>query len=198
MALLVMFGFSGCLKGATVQMEPPTQQSVHQAQSKAETAQGIHRHEVRNAYGQKVALKELKGQPVLIVNTASRCGYTSQYDGLQKLHVRYAKQGLRIIGFPANDFGSQEPGTNKEIQDFCRANYGVTFPVYAKIKVHGPDKHDLYKSLTEESAESFRGEVRWNFEKFLVDDQGRVVGRFQSGISPDDRRLTDAIETLLR
>jgi glutathione peroxidase len=134
---------------------------------------------------------------MLIVNTASKCGYTPQFAGLQRLHERYAERGLVILGFPCNDFLGQDPGTAVEIGEFCRKNYGVSFPMMAKVHVKGKEKVPLYRTLTEQTAEDIRGEIKWNFTKFLVDADGHVVARFGSPVEPEDPELVAAIEKLL-
>ena len=151
--------------------------------------------EVKGIDGKAVDLAAYKGKVVLVVNVASRCGYTGQYSGLQKLYDSHKDKGLVILGFPANDFGAQEPGSDAQIAEFCSSKYGVTFPMFAKITVKGPEKAPLYKSLTE-SAEP-KGEVGWNFEKFLIGKDGAVIGRFKSGVAPDDAKLVQAIEAAL-
>ena len=161
------------------------------------SAPGIINHTVESLSGETVDLASFRGRPILIVNTASKCGYTPQYEGLQKLYERYGEDRLVVIGFPSNDFGNQEPGTAEEIGNFCRLNYGVTFPMMAKIHTKGPDKAPLYRTLTAESGEEFQGEVKWNFTKFLVDQEGRVVARFESSVEPLDERVTSAIDALL-
>ena len=133
---------------------------------------------------------------MLIVNTASKCGYTPQYASLQELYERYGERGLVIIGFPSNDF-NQEPGSAEEIGNFCRLNYGVTFPMMAKVHTKGPQQAPIYRALTMESGAAFQGEIRWNFTKFLVDPEGRVVARFESGVDPLDEQVTSAVEALL-
>lgn len=149
--------------------------------------------------GKPVALSQYNSKVILMVNTASQCGFTSQYDGLQKLYAKYGKQGLVILGFPANDFGEQEPGTNEEIGEFCRKNYGVTFPMFAKIAVTGAQKAPLYKFLTEEKTNSkFAGEVGWNFEKFLISRDGKIVNRFRSQVAPNAPELVAAVEKELK
>lgn len=158
---------------------------------------GIIDQTVESLSGEKVELASFRGRPMLIVNTASKCGYTPQYDGLQKLYERYGENGLVVLGFPSNDFGNQEPGTAEEIGNFCRLNYGVTFPMMAKIHTKGPDQAPIYRTLTAESGEEFEGEVRWNFTKFLVDPEGRVVARFESGVEPLDESITSAVDALL-
>ncbi len=160
-------------------------------------AAGIIDQTVESLTGETVELASFRGRPMLIVNTASKCGYTPQYDGLQKLYERYGDRGLVVIGFPSNDFGNQEPGTAEEIGNFCRLNYGVTFPMMAKVHTKGPDQSPVYRALTTESGEEFEGEVRWNFTKFLVDQEGHVVARFESSVEPLDEQVTSAIDALL-
>jgi glutathione peroxidase len=151
--------------------------------------------QVKAIDGKPVDLATYKGKVVLIVNVASRCGYTGQYAGLQKLYDTYKDKGLVVLGFPANEFGGQEPGTDPEIAQFCSTKYGVTFPMFSKIVVKGDGKAALYKTLTESATPA--GEVSWNFEKFLVGRDGTIVGRYKSGVAPDDAKLTQAIEAAL-
>ncbi|HEX8634156.1 MAG TPA: glutathione peroxidase [Pyrinomonadaceae bacterium] len=154
---------------------------------------------LRDSKGRDVKLEEFRGQVVMLVNVASRCGYTPQYEGLQKIYERYRAQGFTILGFPANNFGAQEPGTNEEIQEFCRINYGVTFPIFSKISVKGDDKHPLYQYLTERATNpEFAGEIKWNFNKFLIGRDGRILSRFDSADKPEDAKVTQAIEQALR
>ena len=155
-------------------------------------------HVVKDAFGEDHDLKQYRGKAVLIVNVASRCGYTPQYKGLQELHKEYSARGLQVLGFPCNQFMGQEPGTDAEIQDFCRTNYGVEFPVLSKVEVNGTNMSPVYRSLTQDSPETFQGKIGWNFEKFLVNKEGNVVGRFNSRIQPKDKRLVDAIESVLQ
>ncbi|HEY1403928.1 MAG TPA: glutathione peroxidase [Pyrinomonadaceae bacterium] len=163
------------------------------------TGRSVYDFTLKNSKGQDVKLEEFRGKVVMIVNVASKCGYTPQYEGLQKIYERYRDQGFTILGFPANNFGAQEPGTNEEIEKFCRINYGVTFPVFSKISVKGDDKHPLYKYLTEkESNPEFAGEIKWNFNKFLVGRDGRIVARFDSADKPEDAKVTQAIEQAIR
>ena len=145
--------------------------------------------------GNKVSLSVFKGKPILVVNVASKCGYTPQYEGLENLYKKYKDKGLVILGFPSNDFGAQEPGTEKEIISFCKLNYGVSFDLMKKVKILGQDKDSVYKYLTESGPES--GEVKWNFEKFLVDKQGKVRFRFNSAVIPESDELKKAIESVL-
>ena len=145
--------------------------------------------------GTEVDLASYKGKVVLIVNVASRCGYTGQYAGLQKLYDGYKDKGFVILGFPANEFGGQEPGTDSEIATFCSSKYGVNFDMFSKIVVKGAGKAPLYQTLTESA--NPKGEVGWNFEKFLIGRDGKVVGRYKSGVAPDDATLKAAIEAAL-
>ncbi len=138
-----------------------------------------------------------RGKVVLIVNVASRCGFTRQYAGLEKLYERYGERGLVVLGFPSNDFAGQEPGTNREIAEFCRSTYGVRFPMFEKIHVRGEHKHELYARLTG-LPEPLGGEVAWNFQKYLLDRSGRVVAKFAPSQQPEDPELIRAIERLLR
>ena len=144
--------------------------------------------------GKPVSLADFEGKVLLIVNVASKCGFTPQYAGLQALYEKYGDDGLVVLGFPANNFKNQEPGTNAEIKAFCRTNYGVTFPMFAKISVKGDDKAPLYAYLTEGvEDESLRGEIGWNFTKFLVDRHGRILARFDSRVTPDSEEVQNAV-----
>jgi glutathione peroxidase len=149
--------------------------------------------------GKEVDLaKTCKGKVVLIVNVASKCGLTPQYEELQKLYDTYSKRGLVILGFPANEFGAQEPGTSKEIKEFCTSKYKVTFPMFEKIVVKGERIHPLYKFLTEkESDPAFPGEIKWNFTKFLVDRDGKLAARFEPRTVPSAKEVIDAVEKAL-
>ena len=145
--------------------------------------------------GKDQPLSEYRGKVLLIVNTASRCGFTQQYKGLEALYQRTKDRGLVVMGFPANDFMGQEPGNNEEIQQFCRLNYGVTFPMFAKISVKGPSTHPLYKYLTEFSDPP--GPISWNFNKFLIDRSGRIIARWGSRTAPDAKELAAKVEEAL-
>jgi glutathione peroxidase len=151
--------------------------------------------EVKMIDGSACDLSQYNGKVVLIVNVASRCGYTGQYAGLQKLYDTYKDKGLVVLGFPANEFGAQEPGSDAEIAQFCSTKYGVTFPMFSKIVVKGSGIAPLYKTLTEASNPA--GDVKWNFEKFLVGRDGAIIGRYKSGVGPDDATLKAAIEAAL-
>lgn len=143
-------------------------------------------------------LKRYKGKVLLVVNTASKCGYTPQYEGLQAVYEKYNAQGFYVLGFPANNFGGQEPGSNTEIKEFCTSKFKVTFPMFAKISVKGEDQDPLYKYLTgKETNPQFAGDISWNFNKFLVDRKGKVVARFSSKDTPQGEAVTAAIEKYL-
>lgn len=144
--------------------------------------------------GNDSTLSAFKGKVVLLVNTASECGFTPQYEGLEKLYKEYKDKGLVVVGFPANNFGAQEPGTNEQIAKFCSTKYSVTFPMMAKVSVKGTDKHPLFQYLTEQSP--IPGEIKWNFSKFLLDKDGKLVARYLSEITPQDSGLTSKIESL--
>lgn len=141
-------------------------------------------------------LSDYRGQVLLLVNVASRCGFTPQYEGLEALYERYRERGFAVLGFPSNDFAGQEPGSNAEIADFCRSTYGVRFPMFAKIRVKGPEAHPLYRYLTSLPA-PIGGQVQWNFQKYLVSRSGEVVAVFPSRTEPTDPQLTGRIEALL-
>ena len=178
-------------------------------------SQSLYEIPVRTIDGQDATLNDHQGEVLLVVNVASKCGLTPQYEGLEKLYETYRGQKFAVLGFPANDFAGQEPGTNDEIQSFCALNYQVQFPLYSKIAVTGPDKHPLYAALTaarpetEDRAgmeEALRGykieptaapEVLWNFEKFLIGRDGQVLRRFAPDTAPDADKLIAAIETAL-
>ncbi|MEW6196510.1 MAG: glutathione peroxidase [Bacteroidota bacterium] len=150
---------------------------------------------VKDIEGKEIKLSNYKGKVLLIVNVASKCGYTPQYEGLQNIYKKYKDKGFEILAFPCNDFGGQEPGTNEEIKDFCSTNYNVTFKLFDKIKVIGKDKSALYELLINNTDD--RGDVKWNFEKFLVDKEGNIVSRFRSKVKPEGEEITKAIEELL-
>jgi glutathione peroxidase len=151
---------------------------------------------VTGIQGEPDLLGALRGKVVLVVNVASRCGYTPQYTGLERLHGELEGEGFAVVGFPCNQFGAQEPGTELEIREFCSTRYDVTFPLAAKVEVNGPGRHPLYAWLTS-PANGHPGDIQWNFEKFLVGREGRVIGRYPSGTKPEDNGLrTDIAEAL--
>jgi glutathione peroxidase len=162
--------------------------------SSAFAASSVHEFTLSSIDGAPAPLAAYKGKTVLIVNVASQCGYTPQYAGLQALYEKYKGQGLVILGFPANNFGEQEPGTNAEIKTFCDRTYHVTFPMYGKISVAGSDKAPLYKFLTDSTG----GEIKWNFTKILVDGDGKVIKRFEPAVEPNAPELAGSIEKALK
>ena len=153
---------------------------------------------VRTLEGEPASLRDYEGKVLLIVNVASKCGLTPQYAGLERVQEKYADRGFTVLGFPSNQFGAQEPGSAEEIQTFCSTTYGVTFPMFEKSDVNGPDRHPLYETLTELADDSgHSGDIRWNFEKFLVDRSGTPVRRFAPLTEPEDEGVLSAIESLL-
>ncbi len=148
--------------------------------------------------GSPADLSEFEGKALLVVNVASKCGLTPQYEGLQKLHEQYADRGFEVLGFPCNQFMGQEPGTAEEIREFCDTTYHVTFPLFEKIDVNGDQQHPIYAELEQQAdADGEAGDVKWNFEKFLVAPDGKVVGRFRPQVTPEDPALVAAIEAQL-
>ena len=161
-------------------------------------ASGPLQYTVKDIDGKDVALSQYQGKVVLIVNVASRCGNTPQYKQLEDLHKKYAGKGLVILGFPANEFGKQEPGTDAEIKEFCTSTYHVDFPMFSKIVVKGEGQADLYKNLTSKNTDpNFAGPISWNFEKFLIGRDGQVISRFTPKTKPDAPAVVKAIETEL-
>jgi glutathione peroxidase len=199
LAAAVATGCGGAQPTTDTEVNPPMTAEEPEAPMTTERdpSAAIIDHTVQTLTGGEIDLGSYRGRPMLIVNTASKCGFTPQYEGLQALHERYGEAGLVVIGFPSNDFGNQEPGSADEIAAFCQRNYGVSFPMMAKVHTRGPEQAPIYRTLTAESAAEFRGEVRWNFTKFLVDADGFVVARFESNVDPLDTKVTSAIEDLL-
>ena len=159
---------------------------------------GLYSYTLNSIDGKPAPLAEYKGKVVMIVNVASQCGYTPQYSALEAIYEKYKDQGFVILGFPANNFGAQEPGTNEEIKTFCTRKYSVTFPMYSKISVKGADQAPLYAYLTKETGAGIAGDIKWNFTKFLVDRDGKVVQRFEPAVTPDSKDVTTAIEKQLK
>ncbi len=155
--------------------------------------EGIYKFKMPDIHGDTHSLSEYRGKVLLIVNVASKCGYTPQYEALQKLYEKYREQGLVVLAFPANDFLKQEPGSDAEILEFCRRNYGVTFPVFSKIHVKGKKIHPLYRYLREESGR----DVKWNFQKYLIDRNGKIIRVFAPKVKPDSEEMIQAIESVL-
>lgn len=151
---------------------------------------------LKDINGKDTSLKAYKGKVLLIVNVASKCGYTKQYTPLEATYRKYKDQGLVVLGFPCNQFGGQEPGTNEEIKTFCSANYDVTFPLFDKLDVKGANQHPLYTALAGKDS-PFPGDIKWNFGKFLVGRDGKILKRWDSGAKPDGEEITKAIESAL-
>jgi glutathione peroxidase len=148
--------------------------------------------------GDPTSVGDYRGQALLVVNVASKCGLTPQYEGLERLQKTYGDRGFTVLGFPCNQFGEQEPGTSEEIATFCSATYGVTFPMFEKIDVNGESRHPVYQELvTHPDADGEAGDIQWNFEKFLISPTGDVVGRFRPTVAPDSEELVGAVESVL-
>lgn len=159
----------------------------------------IYEFKMKDIEGKEVKLEAYKGKVALIVNTASKCGLTPQYEGLQAIFDKYKDKDFVILGFPANNFMGQEPGTEKEIKEFCTLKYKVSFPMFAKISVKGADQHPLYTYLTNEKSNAgFSGDITWNFEKFLIGKDGKTLARFSPSTKPDDPKVIEAIEKALK
>lgn len=164
------------------------------AQKKTTMDNTIYQFSVKDLSGQEFDFKTLKGKKIMLVNTASECGFTPQYKDLQALYEQYQDEDFVIVGFPANNFGKQEPGSDEEIATFCEANYGVTFPMMSKISVKGDDMHPVYAFLTQKAENGFKdSEVKWNFQKYLIDENGKVVRVLPSATLPTDKSITDWI-----
>ena len=158
----------------------------------------LHDIPLRTLDGQPTTLGAYSGKALLLVNVASKCGLTPQYTGLERLHEEYSARGFSVLGFPCNQFAGQEPGSAEEIQEFCSSTYGVTFPLFSKIDVNGPDRHPLYAALTAvPDPDGAAGDVQWNFEKFLLDPAGAPVARFRPTTTPEDAAVLAAIEAVL-
>jgi len=159
---------------------------------------GVYQFKVQDINNRSVDLASYRGKVLLIVNTASYCGYTSQYKSLQKTYTIFKDQGFAVLGFPSNDFGRQEPGSNKEIKDFCELNYKVSFPMFSKVVVSGNQKAALFKYLTEDSGLEFKRSIDWNFEKFLVSRNGQLIARFKSQVDPQSDEMLAAISHAIK
>lgn len=182
-AVAIFFGF-----GASQQPEQPD----------IAFGASVYDFKMKDIDGKDVKLKQYKGKVIMIVNTASRCGYTPQYEGLEAIYKKYKDQGFVVLGFPANNFRGQEPGTDKEIKEFCTLKYNVTFPMFSKISVKGEDQHPLYKYLTDKATNpEFAGDITWNFNKFLIGKDGKIVARYETKMKPDDGTVTAEIEKLI-
>jgi glutathione peroxidase len=162
----------------------------------AQSAPDLKTIPIKDINGKETSLKAFEGQVLLVVNVASKCGYTPQYKALESTYRKYKDQGFAVLGFPCNDFGAQEPGSNDEIKQFCSTKYNVTFPLFDKVHVKGPEQHPLYAALTGKSS-PFPGNIKWNFGKFVIGKDGKIVKRFDSGAEPDSPEVTKAIEAAL-
>jgi glutathione peroxidase len=165
-------------------------------QTVAARAGSIYDIKVTDIDGKQVSLNDYKGKVLLIVNVASKCGFTKQYAALEATYLKYKDKGFVVLGFPCNQFGGQEPGTNEEIKQFCTSKFSVTFPLFDKIEVNGPMRHSLYEMLAGKDS-PFPGDIKWNFNKFLVGKDGKILNRFESKVTPDSEELTKAIEAAL-
>jgi glutathione peroxidase len=159
-------------------------------------AGSIYDIKVTDIDGKAVSLNDYKGKVLLLVNVASKCGFTKQYTALEATYQKYKDKGVVVLGFPCNQFGGQEPGTNEEIKQFCTSKFNVTFPMFDKIEVNGPMRHSLYEMLAGKDS-PFPGDIKWNFNKFLVGKDGKILNRFESKVTPDSEELTKAIEAAL-
>lgn len=155
----------------------------------------VYNYKVQTITGEDKSMADFQGKVLLIVNTASKCGFTPQYEGLQKLYDNYNKDGLEVLGFPSNQFMNQEPGSDDTIQEFCEMNYGVSFPMFSKVDVNGKSAHPLFRYLTKEAPGMVTDQVKWNFTKFLVNKEGKVIKRFAPKTEPED--IEEAIKELL-
>ncbi len=194
-AALAATVIAGC---ATAQEMPAENAPAQEAPAPKKEESTALNFKMESLEGKEVDLSKYKGKVTMIVNTASKCGNTPQYAGLEKLHEKYAEKGLAILGFPANEFGKQEPGTNADIGEFCQKNYGVKFDMFSKVVVKGEGKTPLYQYLTSaETNPEFPGEISWNFEKFLIGRDGKIAARFAPKVQPESPEVVAAIEAEL-
>lgn len=186
-AVLALVAVISILYGYGMILNPTPMEPVNAA--------SIYDFTIKDIDGNDVKLAKYKGNVVMIVNTASKCGYTPQYEGLEAIYKKYKDRGFVVLGFPANNFMGQEPGTEKEIKEFCTLKYNVTFPMFSKISVTGSDQHPLYGYLTNKKTDpEFGGDISWNFNKFLISKDGKIVARWGSKDKPEDAAVTEAIE----
>jgi len=186
-----------CLTLLIASLELFAQEKTINIQKENSSMDNINDITVLDMNNKEIKLSDYNGKVLMIVNVASECGYTKQYAGLQEVYDKYNPQGFEILAFPCNDFGKQEPGTNEEIKTFCTSNYGVTFPLFDKVKILGPDKSPLYAVLTDNSITG-KGDVKWNFEKFLISKDGKIVERFGNKVQPTSDEVISAIEEQLK
>ena len=179
--------------------EPPVATNSKPGEAEKKPVPESLRFDLESLTGEEVPLSNYHGKVIVVVNVASKCGFTSQYEGLEALYKKYGKDGLVVFGVPCNQFGGQEPGSAEEIALFCKENYGVSFPLFAKIDVNGDEAHPFYKYLTaQENGQKFAGPIKWNFEKFVIGRDGKVVVRFRSKVKPDDPELVKVVEAQLK
>ncbi|CAN5322814.1 hypothetical protein BH09SUM1_BH09SUM1_14160 [soil metagenome] len=190
--LCILITAAGVARAASPSKTEPMKMDHAKADGAKKSAKKLMDIPFANAKGTTETLNMYKGQVLLVVNVASKCGFTKQYTGLEEVSKKYKDQGLVVVGFPSNDYGGQEPGTNEEIQKFCSLTYNVDFPVKGKLRTKGEKKDALYEKLTTTSTPP--GEIGWNFEKFLINRKGEIVGRYKSKITPEDPTLIAAIE----
>src|SRR5881397_374033 len=162
----------------------------------AEKMNNLREIPLKDINGKETSLKAYDGKVLLVVNVASKCGYTPQYESLEAVYQKYKERGFAVLGFPCNDFGAQEPGTNEQIKQFCSSKYNVTFPLFDKLHVKGPEQHPLYAALTGKDS-PFPGDVKWNFGKFLISRDGKILKRWDSKATPDGKEITEALEAAL-
>lgn len=194
---VLCIGLFGCSAGMQ-EVHNPAGATVSGVQS-FDPASSIYSYTLKDIEGWPVALSRYKGKVLLVVNVASECRFTHQYANLQRLYMKYRDQGFVVLGFPANNFGRQEPGTNAEIKAFATGRFGVLFPMFSKISVEGADIHRLYQCLTSRDVNgAFGGPITWNFNKFLIDRDGTTIARFDSAVDPLDPRITEAVEAALQ
>ena len=191
--MVYVLNTSGCSKTETTNSE--NQSKNLNSKKEINVNKNIHDISVVNMDGDTVSLSKYKGKVLLIVNVASKCGYTSQYEGLEAIYKKYNGQGFEILAFPCNDFGGQEPGSNEEIRTFCETKFNVTFPLFDKVQVLGDDKSPLYERLINNSEPE--GDIDWNFEKFVISKDGDITARFKSKVKPESDEITGMIETEL-
>ncbi len=163
-----------------------------------EGEKSIYDFKVKNIDGKEVYFNEYKGKVMVIINVASKCGFTPQYEDMQALYKEYQDKGVVVMGFPANNYGKQEPGTEAEIKEFCTANFNITFPMFSKVSTKGDDQHPLFKYLTSLENPDFKGEIKWNFEKFIIGKDGKLLRRFRSKTNPSSDEFKQAVEDALK
>lgn len=188
--------FAGLMAASLLMASPVL---AKEKSGKAGNAKSVHDFVLKDINGKDVKLKQYRGKVVMLVNVASKCGLTPQYEGLQRLYTKYQGQGFVVLGIPANNFGGQEPGTNEEIKTFCSTKYNVTFPMFSKVSVKGDDIDPLFKFLTaKETNPEFGGDIAWNFNKFLVDRNGKIIARFSPKETPESEKIVQTLEAALK